>query len=59
MHSLNLESNLEGGIGVPDLLTAATPFILVFDLFQQDFQCTGLVRLSSDLLPVFHVVYAI
>lgn len=59
MHSLNLESNLEGGIGVPDLLTSATPFILVFDLFQHDFQCTGLVRLSSDLLPVFHVVYAI
>ena len=56
---MNLERNMEGGIGVPDLLTSATPFILVFDLFQQDFQCTGLVRLSSDLLPVFHVVYAI
>lgn len=59
MHGLNLGSNLEGGIGVPDLLTSAAPFILVFDLFQQDFQCTGLIHLLSDLLPVFDVVYAI
>lgn len=36
-----------------------SPFILVFDLFQQDFQCSCLAYLSLDLFLVFDVVYAI
>lgn len=49
MHGLNLESNLEGGIGVPDLLTSASSFY--FGLyFSRIF--------SVQVLYTFHQIYS-
>lgn len=48
---LESESNLEGGIGVPDLLVSAPPFILVFISagFSVYRSCTPFIRFTPSI----------